>query len=238
MQSIMKYVRHVAARTARNAKQGNIPVTILFFRSVSPPDQLLDKLTCMHRKNYFTPNYLPHTRCSCLIVLLRALSGAGFNPGDLAGSQSQHGSPSENLPLTGWRAMSQRRLEKEWARLSNSGMLIWEDVVRREKAWQQNWISPAMEVLHNRRVRYLGAVVGEGDERNEVDDLVIGDEDEVPMDEDDDLFAPEHEYIERPLPVLNKKIGSTSTSTNVASAIVGDMKAGAPPRKKRQLDSA
>lgn len=35
MWSTLKYVRHVVARSTRNARQGNIPVTILFFRSVS-----------------------------------------------------------------------------------------------------------------------------------------------------------------------------------------------------------
>jgi len=143
---------------------------------------------------------------SCLIVLLRALVGAGFNPGELVSSQSEHGPILKNLPLKGWRAVSQGRLEKEWSRLSNSGMVIWEDVVRREKAWQQNWVTPAMEALHNGRMRYLG-----GDENDEV----IGEgrvQLEAPVDEDEDLFAPEHEYIEKPLPVLNKKIDSTSAS--------------------------
>ena len=85
---------------------------------------------------------------------------------------------------------------------------MWEDVIRREKAWQQNWITPAMEALYNRRLRYLGGENGAGA-------VVIGegrDQLEVPMDEDEDLFAPEHEYIEKPLPVLNKKIDSTSAS--------------------------
>jgi len=105
--------------------------------------------------------------------------------------------------------MSQGRLEKEWNRLSSSGMLIWEDVVRREKTWKQNWITPAMEALHNRRMRYLGGVDGDENEG------VIGEgrvQLEAPVDEDEDLFAPEHEYIEKPLPVLNKKIDSTSPS--------------------------
>lgn len=146
---------------------------------------------------------------SCLIVLLRALSGAGFNPGGLVSSQSEHGPISENLPLSGWRAVSQGRLEKEWARLSNSGMLMWEDVVRREKVWQQNWITPAMEALHNGRMRYLGSVDGDGNEEEIGEDKV---QLEAPVDEDEDLFAPEHEYIEKPLPVLSKKIASTSAS--------------------------
>jgi len=171
------YVRHVAARSVRNARQGNLPVTILFF--------------------------------SCLIVLLRALSGAGFNPGEFMSSQSGHGPLLENLPLKGWRAVSQGRLEKEWARLSGSGMVIWEDVVRKERAWQQNWITPAMEALHNQRMRYLPGIDGDGNQG------VIGADNvqlEAPMDEDEDLFAPEHEYIEKPLPVLNKNIASTSAS--------------------------
>ena len=131
----------------------------------------------------------------------------------------------------GWRAVSQRRLEEEWARLSNSGMLIWEDVVRREKAWQQNWITPAMEAWHNRQMGHI-----EGDE----EDAVVIDRDRdhpaVRVDEDDVLFAPEHEYIEKPLTVLNKKFDSTTTSTNVAAsdAIIGDMKAAAPPRRKKR----
>lgn len=107
--------------------------------------------------------------------------------------------------------MSHGRLEKEWTRLSNSGMLIWEDVVRREKAWQQNWVTPAMEALYDRRLRYLGGVFG----ANEAGVVVIGEDSvqrEVPVDEDEDLFAPEHEYIEKPLPVLNKKTDSTSAS--------------------------
>lgn len=85
-------------------------------------------------------------------------------------------------------------------------MVIWEDVVRREKAWQQNWIT---------RMRYLGGVIGEDGEGNEADVVVIGEgrkQVEVPVDEDEDLFAPEHEYIEKPLPVLSKKIDSTSAS--------------------------
>jgi hypothetical protein len=164
----------------------------------------------MHRTIYFTSNYAPHTLHSCLIVLLRALSGVGFNPGELASSGSEHGPLSENLPLKGWRAMSHGRLEKEWTRLSNSGMLIWEDVVRREKAWQQNWITPAMEALHNGRMRYLGGVDGDGNEEEVIGEGRI--QLEAPVDEDEDLFAPEHEYIEKPLPVLSKKVDSTTAS--------------------------
>lgn len=162
----------------------------------------------MHRTTYYTSNYLPHTFYSCLFVLLHALSGAGFNPGELANSQPEHGPLSENYPLEGWRAVSQRRLEQEWARLSNSGMVIWEDVVRREKVWQQNWVTPAMEALHNRRVRYLGGVDSDGNEEIGNGGVQL----EAPVDEDEDLFAPEHEYIEKPLPVLKKKIDSTSAS--------------------------
>ena len=124
-------------------------------------------------------------------------------------SQSEHGPILENLPLKDWRAVSQRRLEKEWARLENSGMLMWEDVVRREKAWQQNWITPAMDALHNGRMRYLGGVEGDGNEGEFGDGGV---QLEAPVDEDEDLFAPEHEYIEKPLPVIKKKIDSTSAS--------------------------
>ena len=163
----------------------------------------------MHCTIYFTSNHPPYALYSCLIVLLRALSGAGFTPGGLVSPQSEHGPISENLPLSGWRAVSQGRLEKEWARLSNSGMLMWEDVVRREKAWQQNWITPAMEALHNGRMRYLGSVDGDGNEEEIGEDKV---QLEAPVDEDEDLFAPEHEYIEKPLPVLSKKIDSTSAS--------------------------
>ena len=68
-----------------------------------------------------------------------------------------------------------------------------------------------MEALYNRRLRYLGGVLGE----NEAGVVVIGegrDQLEVPVDEDEDLFAPEHEYIEKPLPVLNKNIHPTSAS--------------------------
>jgi hypothetical protein len=106
--------------------------------------------------------------------------------------------------------MSHGRLEKEWTRLSNSGMLIWEDVVRREKAWQQNWITPAMEALHNGRMRYLGGVDGDGNEEEVIGEGRI--QLEAPVDEDEDLFAPEHEYIEKPLPVLSKKVDSTTAS--------------------------
>jgi hypothetical protein len=243
MWNILKYVRHVTARSARNARHGNIPVTILFFRSVSTLDSvpnLQTKLIYIHRIIYFALNHLLRTRYSCLVVLLRALSGAGFNPDrELAVSLSQHGSSQETLPLRAWRAKSQERLEKEWARLSNSGMLIWEDVVRREKAWQQNWVTPAMEALHNRRMRYLGGVAGEDGERDEMDEVLIGEDrgqHEAPVDEDEDLFAPEHEYIERPPPVLNKKTDSTTAPANVAaSTTIGDVKA---PRKKRQLYSS
>lgn len=105
--------------------------------------------------------------------------------------------------------MSQGRLEKEWARLSNSGMVIWEDVVRREKAWQQNWVTPAMEALHNGRMRYLGGVDGDENDEGFGEGKV---QLEAPVDEDEDLFAPEHEYIEKPLPVLNKKIDLTSAA--------------------------
>ena len=164
----------------------------------------------MYIQSISPPILRPPALYSCLIVLLRALIGAGFNPGELVSSQSGQGPNLKNLPLKGWRAVSQGRLEKEWARLSNSGMVIWEDVVRREKAWQQNWVTPAMEALHNGRMRYLGGV--DGDENDEV----IGEgrvQLEAPVDEDEDLFAPEHEYIEKPLPVLNhKKNDSTSAS--------------------------
>ena len=160
----------------------------------------------LHRTIYFTSNHPPLALYSCLIVLLRALIGAGFNPGELVSSQS---GPGPVLPLKGWRAVSQGRLEKEWARLSNSGMVIWEDVVRREKAWQQNWVTPAMEALHNGRMRYLGGVDGDENDEGFGEGKV---QLEAPVDEDEDLFAPEHEYIEKPLPVLNKKIDSTSAA--------------------------
>lgn len=80
--------------------------------------------------------------------------------------------------------------------------------MRREKVWQQNWVTPAMEALHNRRVRYLGGVDSDGNEEIGNGGVQL----EAPVDEDEDLFAPEHEYIEKPLPVLKKKIDSTSAS--------------------------
>lgn len=68
-----------------------------------------------------------------------------------------------------------------------------------------------MAALHNRRMRYLGGMA------EQEADLIAENRDnqlEVPMDEDEDLFAPEHEYIEKPLPVLkpvpNQKNNSAS----------------------------
>lgn len=74
-----------------------------------------------------------------------------------------------------------------WERLGKPGLGIWQDVVRREHALEDNWFYPAIHALQHEAALVIRAVEDElGNTANE--ETMTNDED------DEELLAPSHTY--------------------------------------------
>jgi hypothetical protein len=76
-----------------------------------------------------------------------------------------------------------------WERLGKPGLGIWNGVVRREHALEDNWIYPAMHALQHEAALIMRAMEDENDESKQMG--TYGYED------DEDLLAPAHSYAEK-----------------------------------------
>jgi len=116
------------------------------------------------------------------VVLLRALSGAGYD-------ESNYVAQINPSVLHKLRLRSQEGIEMGWERLGKPGLGIWNGVVRKEHALEDNWIYPAMHALQHEAALIMRAMEDENDESEQMG-AYGGYED------DEDLLAPAHTYAQ------------------------------------------
>lgn len=121
---------------------------------------------------------------SCLTLLLRALTGAGY--------QEQIPIAQNQSILRKIRIRSREGIEMGWERLGRPGLGIWhevvDEVVKREQSLKGNWVHPALDAWKHRAEEFGKFHVEEHADVEMVEQHL--------MDEDEELFAASHTYHE------------------------------------------